>query len=126
MTSDPTGSPPTPAAGDDAFTDLEMPDLTLKGVMSHFGPSNPPASSTRPLRGIGRGLLWLEKRATAQRMPVWANRTILSPRFRNTGGRMLRRTTVALFALLIATPLTCSISLECDGGAWCQVVEPIT
>ena len=38
MTSDPTGSSQTPAAGDDSFADLEMPDMTLKGVASHFGP----------------------------------------------------------------------------------------
>ena len=38
MTSDPTGSSQTPVAGDDSFADLEMPDMTLKGVASHFGP----------------------------------------------------------------------------------------
>ena len=38
MTPDPTGSSQTLSTGDDAFTDLEMPDLTLKGVASHFGP----------------------------------------------------------------------------------------
>ena len=38
MAVDPTGSHPTPPAPDDAFADLEMPDLTLRGLMSHFGP----------------------------------------------------------------------------------------
>ena len=32
-----TGSPEEPSATD-AFSDLEMPDLTLKGLLSHFGP----------------------------------------------------------------------------------------
>jgi Mn2+/Fe2+ NRAMP family transporter len=34
---DPTADPLQPSEGD-AFSDLEMPDLTLKGLMSHFGP----------------------------------------------------------------------------------------
>jgi Mn2+/Fe2+ NRAMP family transporter len=37
MTSDPTGSTTTAESGE-AFADLEMPDLTLKGLAGHFGP----------------------------------------------------------------------------------------
>ena len=44
MDSDPSSSPqtlpdsPTLSTSDEAFSDLEMPDLTFKGLMSHFGP----------------------------------------------------------------------------------------
>ena len=37
MDRDRTGSPPE-SSETDAFADLELPDLTLKGLMSHFGP----------------------------------------------------------------------------------------
>ena len=37
MDSDATGSPEA-SVETDAFADLELPDLTLKGLMSHFGP----------------------------------------------------------------------------------------
>ena len=38
MAFDPSGATPPPPAVDESFSDLEMPDLTLKGLMSHFGP----------------------------------------------------------------------------------------
>ena len=44
MDSDPSSSPqtlpdsPTLSTSDEEFSDLEMPDLTFKGLMSHFGP----------------------------------------------------------------------------------------
>ena len=38
MATDPSGSPETLSDTDEAFSDLEMPDMTLKGLMSHFGP----------------------------------------------------------------------------------------
>ncbi len=38
MASDPTEAELTSPDNEDAFADLEMPDLTLKGMMSHFGP----------------------------------------------------------------------------------------
>jgi Mn2+/Fe2+ NRAMP family transporter len=38
MALDPNGTTSTSPAADEPFSDLEMPDLTLKGLMSHFGP----------------------------------------------------------------------------------------
>ena len=38
MATEPTGSSPTESDLESAFRDLEMPDLTLKGLMRHFGP----------------------------------------------------------------------------------------
>jgi Mn2+/Fe2+ NRAMP family transporter len=38
MASDPSDSPENLSNTDDAFSDLEMPDLTGKGLMGHFGP----------------------------------------------------------------------------------------
>ena len=38
MDSDPSPSSETLPKADEAFSDLEMPDMTLKGLMSHFGP----------------------------------------------------------------------------------------
>ncbi len=38
MTSDPSSPTETLPNADEAFSDLEMPDMTLKGLMSHFGP----------------------------------------------------------------------------------------
>jgi Mn2+/Fe2+ NRAMP family transporter len=38
MAADPTGSHPTPPDLADAFADLETPDMTIRGLMSHFGP----------------------------------------------------------------------------------------
>ena len=38
MDSYPSSSPETLPAADEAFSDLEMPDMTLKGLLSHFGP----------------------------------------------------------------------------------------
>ncbi len=38
MTNEPTAPPPAEDPAADAFADLEMPDLTLRGLMSHFGP----------------------------------------------------------------------------------------
>jgi Mn2+/Fe2+ NRAMP family transporter len=38
MTPDPSAAPQTPPDADAAFSDLEMPDMSLKGLMSHFGP----------------------------------------------------------------------------------------
>ena len=38
MDSHPSNSPETLTTDDEAFSDLEMPDMTLKGVLSHFGP----------------------------------------------------------------------------------------
>ena len=38
MATDPSGSPETLSDTDEAFSDLEMPDMTPKGLMGHFGP----------------------------------------------------------------------------------------
>ncbi len=38
MDSDLSDSPETLPNTDEAFSDLEMPDMTVKGLMSHFGP----------------------------------------------------------------------------------------
>jgi len=38
MDSDPSNPPETLPATDEAFSDLEMPDMTPKGLMGHFGP----------------------------------------------------------------------------------------
>ena len=38
MTSEPNAPSTASTAADDAFDDLEMPDLTLRGLMGHFGP----------------------------------------------------------------------------------------
>ena len=45
MSADPSNSPESRSASaqpsntsEAAFADLEMPDLTLRGLMSHFGP----------------------------------------------------------------------------------------
>ena len=38
MAYDPSDSPETLPPADDAFSDLEMPDMTPKGLMGHFGP----------------------------------------------------------------------------------------
>ena len=38
MAADSTGSSPTSSNEESSFADLELPDLTLKGLLSHFGP----------------------------------------------------------------------------------------
>jgi len=38
MASDPSGSSETLPNAADAFSDLEIPDMTPKGLMGHFGP----------------------------------------------------------------------------------------